>query len=179
MDIRTKRLRKAFDSSGYTQAELCSKTGINKGALSSYLSGNYFPKQRALDALSRELHVSITYLMGFNVDTKLPDVNASISQKLIALRDRDCITQKELADILNVSKSIVSDWELGKSLPNNAAIDDLAVHFHVEPSYLSGSSFSLKERMVSFFELLNEDGQNKAFQYIQDLSELDKYKRQV
>lgn len=68
MDIRTKRLNKAFKASGLSQSELCDKADINKGALSSYLSGRYFPKQIALEKLSSALNVSISYLMGFDTD---------------------------------------------------------------------------------------------------------------
>ena len=67
MDIRTERLNKAFKASGLSQSELCDKADINKGALSSYLSGRYFPKQIALEKLSSALNVSISYLMGFDV----------------------------------------------------------------------------------------------------------------
>ena len=65
MDIRTKRLNEAFEASGLTQTELCNKTGITKGAMSSYLSGRYFPKQRTIELLADALNVSITYLMGY------------------------------------------------------------------------------------------------------------------
>lgn len=67
MDIRTERLNKAFKASGLSQSELCDKADINKGALSSYLSGRYFPKQIALEKLSSALNVSISYLMGFDI----------------------------------------------------------------------------------------------------------------
>lgn len=70
MDIRTNRLNKAFKASGLSQSELCDKADINKGALSSYLSGRYFPKQIALEKLSSALNVSISYLMGFDTDDK-------------------------------------------------------------------------------------------------------------
>ena len=66
MDIRTQRLNEAFRASGMTQTELCNKTGINKGALSSYLSGRYFPKQKAIESLSDALNVPIPYLMGYD-----------------------------------------------------------------------------------------------------------------
>ena len=66
MDIRTQRLNEAFSASGMTQTELCKKTGITKGAMSSYLSGRYFPKQRAIEALADALNVSIPYLMGYD-----------------------------------------------------------------------------------------------------------------
>ena len=68
MDIRTNRLNKAFKASGLSQSELCDRADINKGALSSYLSGRYFPKQIALEKLSSALNVSISYLMGFDTD---------------------------------------------------------------------------------------------------------------
>lgn len=64
MDIKTERLNEAFRLSGLSQTELCKRTGINKGALSSYLSGRYFPKQQAIEKLSVALGVSICYLMG-------------------------------------------------------------------------------------------------------------------
>ena len=79
MDERTKRLRKAVDDSGYTQTELCEKTGITKGALSSYLSGRYFPKQQALDKLSEALNVPIFWLMGYkDTDGKVSLDNTNI-----------------------------------------------------------------------------------------------------
>ena len=79
MDIRVTRLNEAFRASGLTQTELCEKTGINKGALSSYLSGRYFPKQRSLELLSNALHVSISYLMGHEeASSATADLCASI-----------------------------------------------------------------------------------------------------
>lgn len=69
MDIRTRRLLDAFYASGYNQTELCKKTGITKGAMSSYLSGRYFPKQRALESLANELNVTIEYLMGIDSES--------------------------------------------------------------------------------------------------------------
>lgn len=65
MDIRTRRLNEAFRASGMTQTELCKRTGITQGAFSSYLSGRYFPKQRAIELLANVLNVSIPYLMGY------------------------------------------------------------------------------------------------------------------
>lgn len=63
MDIRTLRLIEAFNNSGYSQTDLCKKTGITKGAMSSYLSGRYLPKQTTLEKLADALHVDILWLM--------------------------------------------------------------------------------------------------------------------
>ena len=67
-DERTKRLRKAVEDSGYSQTQLCEITGINKGALSSYLSGRYYPKQQAIEKLSEVLNVPIFWLMGYDTE---------------------------------------------------------------------------------------------------------------
>ena len=69
-DERTKRLRKAVENSGYSQTQLCEITGINKGALSSYLSGRYYPKQQAIEKLSEALNVPIFWLMGYDTESE-------------------------------------------------------------------------------------------------------------
>lgn len=61
------RLREAFAESGKKQAELARNTGLDKGAISSYLSGKYEPKQKAIGLLARELGVSEMWLWGYDV----------------------------------------------------------------------------------------------------------------
>lgn len=61
------RLREAMNEAGKKQADLVRETGIDKGALSSYLSGKYEPKQKAIGALARALGVSEMWLWGYDV----------------------------------------------------------------------------------------------------------------
>lgn len=68
------RLREAFAESGKRQAELARETGLDKGAISSYLSGKYEPKQKAIGLLARELGVSEMWLWGYDVPkTRTPE----------------------------------------------------------------------------------------------------------
>ena len=62
------RLRIALDRSGKKQADLVRETGLDRGAISSYLSGKYEPKQRAIYALAMALDVNEAWLMGYDVD---------------------------------------------------------------------------------------------------------------
>lgn len=93
MDIRTKRLIEAFEASNLTQTEICEKTGINKGAMSSYLSGRYFPKQRSLEKLASALNVKISYLMGIEED------DDDFPKTIAAHHDNDEWTEEELQEI--------------------------------------------------------------------------------
>ena len=71
------RLREAMNEAGKKQADLARETGIDKGALSSYLSGKYEPKQKAIGALARALNVTEMWLWGYDV----PKVRTSEQKK--------------------------------------------------------------------------------------------------
>lgn len=61
------RLRKGMDLRNLKQVDIIEKTGINKGALSSYLSGKYEPKQNNIHLLAKALSVNEAWLMGYDV----------------------------------------------------------------------------------------------------------------
>jgi len=61
------RLKKAMDAAGKKQADLVRETGLDRGAISSYLSGKYEPKQKAIYKLASALDVSENWLMGYDV----------------------------------------------------------------------------------------------------------------
>lgn len=61
------RLKEAMEIREIKQAELVEKTGIDKGQMSSYLSGKYKPKQGNLERIAKALFVDEAWLMGFDV----------------------------------------------------------------------------------------------------------------
>ncbi len=61
------RLREALDAAGKKQADLARETGLDKGSISSYLSGKYEPKSKAINAMARCLGVSEMWLWGYDV----------------------------------------------------------------------------------------------------------------
>lgn len=66
VDIKD-RIREALDKREITQTELAEKANIDKGQLSSYISGKYKPRQNNIDALATALNVNEAWLMGFDV----------------------------------------------------------------------------------------------------------------
>ena len=61
------RIKEAMELREIKQAELVEKTGIDKGQMSSYLSGKYKPKQRNINLLAQALSVDEAWLMGYDV----------------------------------------------------------------------------------------------------------------
>lgn len=61
------RIKEGMQMRGMRQADLAEKTGISKGALSSYISGRYLPKQTNTYLIAEALNVNEAWLMGANV----------------------------------------------------------------------------------------------------------------
>lgn len=55
-----------------------------------------------------------------------------IRERLIALRNERRLSQQELADLLNVSRTTVARWESGKNLPSSAQISNICRVFRLD-----------------------------------------------
>lgn len=92
-------------------------------------------------------------------------------------------SQAQLADLLGVSQSAVSQWELGKTLPDLLTAQKLAVLCGVliEDLIENADSSSLLLRPATQiqqnFGRLNEAGQKKLLEYAEDLILIEKYKK--
>lgn len=82
------RLNEIISIRGIKQVELIEKTGISKGALSSYLSGRYIPKQDNIYKLARALDVNPAWLMGLDVPMILPEPAAPSSDPVAPVQLR-------------------------------------------------------------------------------------------
>lgn len=67
MATTANRIKEALQIRNLKQADLVEKTRISKGALSSYISGNYVPKQKNIYLIAKALDVSEAWLMGLDV----------------------------------------------------------------------------------------------------------------
>ena len=63
----SERIQERMKALDLRQADLAEKTGISKGALSSYISGRYVPKQNNIYLISKALNVNEAWLMGADV----------------------------------------------------------------------------------------------------------------
>lgn len=63
----SQRLQMAMDMEHKRQADLVELTGINKGTISRYCSGDYEPKAGAINKLATALNVAEMWLWGYDV----------------------------------------------------------------------------------------------------------------
>jgi transcriptional regulator with XRE-family HTH domain len=88
-NIISDRIKEAMSMKNMKQTDLVEKTGISKGALSSYIAGRYIPKQTNTYKIAKALEVDVSWLMGNDVPME-PKISgiltnyelASISNKL-------------------------------------------------------------------------------------------------
>lgn len=104
MDTVANRIRLGMKLRNMKQSEIVEITGINKGSLSSYLSGKYAPKQNNTALIANALNVSEAWLMGYDVPIENNDLlsnnddtlNALLHEKLLIDAYKDEDTRKRL-----------------------------------------------------------------------------------
>lgn len=117
--------------------------------------------------------------------------------RLKQIRVEKKVTQKELADYLSVSQNAVFNWENGKREPSIDTISKIANYFQISPSYLMGwDNDKLTAQVASWgvdaiiahskeekdilknCKMLNIAGQQKAANYIEDLTKIPEYQKE-
>ena len=110
------------------------------------------------------------------------------------LRKEFRLSQRELAEKINVHQTAVSQWETERTAPSFDALCTMGELFDVTPMYLMGTSAERGHfpniddadsvdtttplgRISAALDKLNSDGQEKAAERIEELTEIPKYQR--
>ena len=91
-----------------------------------------------------------------------------LSEKIRELRRKNKLSQKELANKLNVSNGAIAMWETGKREPNSNTLYKLANIFSVSIDYLIGNELYNKPA-GEFYQLT--DKQKELIPYIKNLDD--------
>lgn len=104
------------------------------------------------------------------------------AQRLKEIREKRGLTQKELAEKLNITKSAVGNYELGISSPKEEILLKIFDILQVEPNYLFQDSFSLdteltyeETKLIETFRSFNRLGKDKLMETCNDMELLKKY----
>lgn len=115
---------------------------------------------------------------------------------LRSLRQRNKMTQKQLADIFGVSESRIGMYERCQREPDFEMLEAIADYFNVDMDYLTGrtdverqytfspavSSPAMElnqdeKHLIEDYRSLNDDGKSAASSYIKYLKTEEKYKK--
>lgn len=111
----------------------------------------------------------------------------SFSSRLRQAREQAGLTQQAFADKLGVTKSAIGNYENGVSSPKWDVLVKIFDVLHVEPNFLYQDDFSscspvpaltpTQTSLLDNFDQLNEEGQTKALEYVEDLVLTGRYKK--
>lgn len=117
---------------------------------------------------------------------RLEVIALSIGSRIRSAREAKGLTRKELADLINVTVSAVSNYENGVSSPKEAVMLDLFSALGIDPNYLFQDEIDMSQlttppltptesSLLSNFRTLNDEGQEKLHSYSEDLVQSRRY----
>lgn len=114
------RLRQVRELTGLTQIEVAIKLGTSQPAYQAWEAGRREPNLESLKKLAKVLNTSPNYLLGYNqtesIVKAIPQEN-TFPKRLRELRKLANLTQKEMAEALNISQPAYVEWEKGRTQP--------------------------------------------------------------
>ena len=105
MNTIANRLKQALEMRNMKQADLVNMTGIGKSSISTYLSGDYEPKQKNLYRLAKALDVNEAWLMGYDVPMERTS-DPSSSQASTETKTSSAVEDPEICRIERARKSM-------------------------------------------------------------------------
>ena len=169
---KIKEIRLNFKKS---QAEFAEILNLPRYVVSNWEQGRSKPTIDDLINIADCFNVSTDYLVGRSEDEieELPEkIEGSKKLRLRELRKERSKTTREMADILNVTKSTYNHWETDRSEPNITMLKALADFFCVSIDYLVGAderrypnspAAELSEdekELLSIYKDLSDNGKN-------------------
>ena len=103
MDSIANRMKIAMSNLKISQAELVKRTGIGKSSISTYLTGEYEPKQKNLYKIALALNVNEAWLMG--LDVPMERKSATTDELMLLFNSLDDNQRNNVIDYIQFLKS--------------------------------------------------------------------------
>ena len=137
-----KKIREYYE---LTQREIAKILNISKSSYNYFETGEHIIPLKHLNHFCNVFHLSMDYVCGLtNINTpvlkKYKLNQKEIGKKIKEIRQKNNLTQKEIAKILNTSQSNISAYESGKTLILTAFLYNYAKYFDISIDYLTGRS---------------------------------------
>lgn len=172
----SEQLRSLRISSKMTQKDLADKLCISPSTIGMYEQNRRIPDVETLNKISSIFGVSVDYLLGNSTHNETPGAT-SIGNYIRRLRTSHNLSQEDFGELFGISKTMVSLYENGISIPNEhiknlicnyfgVNMDRLYNHYPEKQSVdnqLNGLTPPITEReqdLLKAFRKLNNDNQD-------------------
>lgn len=145
-------LYKARKAAKITQAQLAEKLDVNRATVSKYETGIITPPLNQIMKISEILNISIIDLIGMS-----PEGDKENDRKLLIR-----LLEEYAKEHGEVNSSVLSK-----------------VYYFDENGLRFKEEGELLERLIEKFDQLNEEGQQKSLERIEELAEIPRYKRDL
>lgn len=122
------KLRRLREQRGLTLNELSQRSGVSLAHISEIERGRSTASLKTLEKLAAALEVSTSYLLQ-------EDRGETLGTKVRRLREKMGLTQKELADQIGISHSLIGQIETDRIQPSLATLSRLAEALGVSTCY--------------------------------------------
>ena len=126
------RLRELQRAEKLTQQELADIAEVSKRTIQNWEDGTSNIKPEKAEKLADYFGVSVGYLLGYD------DNDTNQMNRLKELRKEKGLTQTDLAELLEVTKLTIHNWENGVSSIKSDRLKKLCEIFDVDVPYLLG-----------------------------------------
>lgn len=173
MDIG-QRIKAARKDIGLTQDQLAQKSGVATITIRQYETGKRQPRLEQLQKIADALDVSISYLLGIvDIDGYLLPTAFADPADYEFVKALGFDSPQKLATLVH-----------GAHQSTDGHRRELEKMMGKEEGYLDKMSLRRdwpinQQRLVNAFDLLNDAGQQKAVERVEELTEIPKYQRQT
>ena len=138
------RLQQLRARDNVTQSQLAKDLGFTNQNVCDWEAGKSGTTFDKLISIANYFQVTTDYLLG-NSNSSNIHYNTSVNKNMFAfnlkqLRTQNHLTQKQLAEALNISNQNINDWENEKSETTFDKLISIANYFQVTVDYLLGNS---------------------------------------
>ena len=157
-------LKKIRKDKGLTQDKLSEVTKISIASIQRYESGKRQPNIQTVNKFAEAL--------GVTINTLLKDENISLGENIKKLRKNKGLSQKQLAEILNLSEITIRRYEKCSNIPTIETLDKIAIALDVPLNELLGANATINDIEKKIGTSLNEGDKKKVANNFNELVEI-------
>ncbi|MCM1052833.1 MAG: helix-turn-helix domain-containing protein [Ruminococcus sp.] len=141
--IYKERLKELRETNELKQTQLADILSIKSGDYSQYEREYTIIPIKHLNSLCNYFNVSIDYIFNLTATLNYKDTSKDINKKLSGQRLKELrkeikLTQKQFANLLNVSNTTISEYECGNNTIATPFLYTICTKYHISADYLLG-----------------------------------------